>query len=295
MFRKYAQFLLILAATSLWAHKIPVSTDTPYSSGEVLLASENDTITFSNGVNIFSCTFFLYATMESNDYCHAIGFQSQGGKIAYKNSPAMNNQKNSSAIKNDSLFFIGEGRYTMTIGNPDTIWSTASNIPTALYPSDSIFIKSDTSKKLSQINGKMLFSHELSIDIMKCFEDLPYSNYNAILYFLPTSHQSSNMKFQVLSFTKGDSIVYSPDCKQVNFNGIRILWAIDSLGNGSFKSMTGIQKPAQGARSAITKKKSSFLKINNAKSNLSLSQEELFNAQGKPFSQPLGKGIYYRQ
>ena len=103
------------------------------------------------------------------------------------------------------------------------------------------------------------------------------------------------MKFQVASFTKGaDSMVYTPDCKQVSFNGIRIRWAIDSLGNGSFKGMTSIQKPAQSPQSPIIKKKSSFLGINNAKSNQSLNRDELFNAQGRPFSQPLSKGIYFR-
>jgi hypothetical protein len=53
MFTKYAQFLLILAVTSLWAHKIPISTDTPYSSGEVLLASENDTVPLTDTIQFF--------------------------------------------------------------------------------------------------------------------------------------------------------------------------------------------------------------------------------------------------
>jgi hypothetical protein len=296
MFIKYVQFLLILAATSLWAHKIPVSTDAPYSSEEVLLSSENDTIAFSNGVILFSCVFLSYGNMENNEYCHAIGFQSPEGKIAYKNSSGMNTSKYRGIPLTDSLFRIGEGRYSRTTGNPDTIWSFATNIPTATYSTDSLFIKTDTSKKLSQINGKMLFSHEfIPQGGLQCFKDLPYSNYNGILYFLPASHQSSNMKFQVVSFTKGaDSMVYTPDCKQVSFNGIRIRWATDSLGNGSFKGMTGIQRPAQNDYSKIIKKKSSFLRINGSRENSADHSDELFDAQGKPFSQPLGKGVYFR-
>ena len=160
MLTKFAQFLLILAATSLWAHKIPISTNTPYSSGEVLLSSENDTIAFSNGVILFSCVFSSYLDMENNEYCHAIGFQSPEGKIAYKNSSIINISKYRGIHLADSLFLIGEGRYSRTTGNPDTIWSFATNIPTATYSTDSLFIKTDTSKKLSQINGKMLFSHD---------------------------------------------------------------------------------------------------------------------------------------
>jgi hypothetical protein len=295
MFTKYAQFLLILAATSLWAHKITVSTDAPYSSEEVLLSSENDTITFSNGVILFSCVFLSYGDMENNEYCHAIGFQSPEGKIAYKNSSGMNTSKYRGILLTDSLFRIGEGRYSRTTGNPDTIWSFATNIPTATYSTDSLFIKTDTSKKLSQINGKMLFSHDfIPQGGIQCFKDSPFSNYNAILYFLPASHQASNMKLQVVSFTKGDSVFYSPDCKQVNFNGIRIRWATDSLGNGSFKGMTGIQRPAQNDYVSTIKKKSRFLRINNANNNPSHNHDEIFNAQGRPFSQPSGKGIYFR-
>jgi hypothetical protein len=117
---------------------------------------------------------------------------------------------------------------------------------------------------------------------MKCFEDLSYSNYNAIQYFLPTSQQSSNMKFQVASFIKGDSVVYGPACKQVPFGHIRILWAIDSLGNGHFKPATGAASPPRSGSRPMVREKRKEVIVNKAiHGNESQERNSGYSANGR--------------
>jgi hypothetical protein len=109
------------------------------------------------------------------------------------------------------------------------------------------------------------------------------------------------MKIQANSFvldTSAHLLSSLEYCKEDIVAHIIIRWAIDSLGNGSFKAMTNVRNPLQNFKTPNKKIKSSYLRINNAKNGQFLDQDNLFNAQGRNFSEPNNlktKGIFFKK
>jgi hypothetical protein len=296
----YKIFIAIFTTfiTSAMAHNAIISTSLPYSSGEISLLPDKDTVLFSNGIKIFSMQFIAPANVpEYKTYYGAISFQWSSGKSVYKFNSALTTQGGKES--NFGPLQIGAAYFRYAQDNIDTNWDLANHVPFVTFPSDSIF-KLESAPNLSGYNGKILFSYhrENDQDIGgNCINTTQFIEHNSIVYFIPEITGKSAMKIQVDSFeldTTKIRRIYGGYCPLSIIAQIHIRWAIDSLGNGSFKSMTSIQKPPQSPQSPIIKKKSNFLRINNANSNPSLNYDELFDAQGKPFSQPLSKGVYFR-
>ena len=90
MFHKTFLALITVFFTSVMALNITISTNLPYSSGEVSLAPFTDTITFSNGIKILPLQFIAAKNVPEYiiRYC-AITFQGPSGKFVYKYNTAI--------------------------------------------------------------------------------------------------------------------------------------------------------------------------------------------------------------
>lgn len=280
------------------AHNAIISTSLPYSSGEITLLPNTDTVSFSNGIKVFSMQFIAPANVpEYKTYYCAINFQLLSGAAYYKYNSGLSS--NYLGNRSSPVLETGAADAQYVKGNSDTNWGFANHIPLVTFPSDSIF-KLESASNLSGYNGKVLFSHYNEDIWSSCDKSILFSEYNSIVYFIPSIPGKSAMKIQANSFVLDTSAHLLPSleyCKEDIVAHIIIRWAIDSLGNGSFKETTGIQKPSQSPQSPIIRKKSSFLKINNTKNSHLLIQDDLFNAQGRHFSKPSNlktDGIFFK-
>jgi hypothetical protein len=237
---------------------------------------------------------------EYKIYYSAISFQWSSGKAVYKFNSALTTQGGKESL---SPLQIGAAYFRYAQGNIDTNWALSNHIPQATFPSDSIF-KLESAPNLSGYNGKILFQYSSDNDQDiggGCIKTTQFIDHNSIVYFIPAITGKSAMKIQVDSFELDTSSHLLPSldyCKQAIVAHIDIRWATDSLGNGLFKALTGIRKPAQGTQMQILKKKSSFLKINSSRENPAAHSDELFNAQGKHFSNNYvlkSKGVFFKQ
>ena len=88
-------FLLMMTLfTFSVAHASTISTSLPYSSGEFSLLSEKDTVSFSNGIRIFTMKFRApQITPEAGANFGAIAFQWSSGKAFYRYNSTLISKK----------------------------------------------------------------------------------------------------------------------------------------------------------------------------------------------------------
>jgi hypothetical protein len=135
----YKFFIAIFTTfiTLAMAHNAIISTSPPYSSGEISLLPDKDTVWFSNGIKIFSMQFIAPANVpEYKTYYGAIAFQWSSGKAVYKFNSALITQGGKESL---SPLQIGAAYFRYAQGNIDTNWDLSNHIPQATFPSDSIF------------------------------------------------------------------------------------------------------------------------------------------------------------
>ena len=135
----YKCFIVLITTfiTSAMAHNATISTSLPYSSGEISLLPDKDTVWFSNGIKIFSMQFIAPANVpEYKTYYGAIAFQWSSGKAVYKFNSALITQGGKESL---SPLQIGAAYFRYAQGNIDTNWDLSNHIPQATFPSDSIF------------------------------------------------------------------------------------------------------------------------------------------------------------
>jgi len=264
MFHKTFLALITVFFTSVMALNITISTNLPYSSGEVSLAPFTDTITFSNGIKILPLQFIAAKNVPEYiiRYC-AITFQGPSGKFVYKYNTAISLIKG--VMPSYLTLLKGMAYFYHAMGNIDTNWSSANMIPLQTFPSDSIF-KREPDSTIMGYNGKILFYYhkDNDQDIGGCIETTQFIEHNSIVYFIPEITGKSAMKIQVDSFELDTSSGLLPSldyCKQAIVAHIDIRWAVDSLGNGHFKPSTGLKTPPKndGYRTLKEHKKAIFL------------------------------------
>ncbi len=267
MNRKIILLLVMAFYISAMAHTTSVSIIQPYSPGEISLLPDQDTVSFSNGIRIFSMEFVAPVnTPESGLFYYAIVFQSPSGKFVYKYNPAISLTK--PVMPPYVTLEKGAGYFYSATGNNDTNWISANMIPLQTFPSDSLF-KGEPDSTICGYNGKILFSCEKSNDIFyPWISGRPFSEYNSIVYFLPSSPGNNAMKIQTTSLKIDTLYVSTPTpnspSSQVIMTQIKIRWAIDSLGNGVFKSTTGLSSPPRSGSRPVIKEKRKEVIINKA-------------------------------
>jgi len=260
-------FLLMMTLfTFSLAHTSFISTNLPYSSGEFSLLSEKDTISFSNGIRIFSMKFRApQNTPEGSTNFGAIAFQWSSGKAFYRYNSTLISKKLS--MEPNTSLVIGAANATIAHGNIDTIWTAAKNTPLLTFPSDSI-IKREADSSLNGYSCKILFEQDNSEDpFYPEIKSRPFSEYNSIVYFLPAAPENPSMKIQATSLKFDTTHHQTPSgfCDQIVVSQIKIRWAIDSLGNGVFKSATGVSSPQRIGNIPSTKSKKKACVINGTR------------------------------
>jgi hypothetical protein len=238
---------IIVSMSVVLAHDTLISTTIPYSSGVANLNAHSDTVTFSNGIKIFSIIFTNPIEIpENTTWFGGIVYTYPSGTIAYKDDSAIVTHWYHGANFRDlkNLPSLNMANWTYTFENPDTFWLSADFVPRSIRPADSIFINTSEGK-ISQFPFKFLYSSFISkVDLDKNTRSESAFDYNSILYYLSSSGNSPNMKFQVDSL-KIDSSTAPPSAeggvvKNYVVSNITIRWAVDSLGNGVFQTKTGV-------------------------------------------------------
>jgi hypothetical protein len=204
-----------------------VSASAPYSSGIVRLGADSDTVTFSNGVKIFSLQFVPEKRIpEGATVNGAVAMRFPGGKAAYR--------------KPQSLPATGAP-------NPDTVWASANGVPASSYPPDSLFLGDSVTGKVKS-DVKILYTQYYS-DQWYCGEISPYNDYRSILYFIPLADKIPGMKLQVAAIVVDSVNKSSPSgiCRDPKVSGLTLRWANDSLGNGRFQPSSGVRSARQSS------------------------------------------------
>ena len=255
--------VLIILLISLFgfssAHTSSISTSLPYSSGELTLLSEKDTVSFSNGIGIFTMKFMTGNYLEGVAYDGAVAFQWSAGKAFYRYNSTLKVNKLPIESNNSATYV------TYAQGNFDTIWTAAKNTPLATFSSDST-IKREPDSSLKGYNCKILFAQENSTDgFYPEIKSRPFSEYNSIVYFLPAALGIPSMKIQATSFKFDTTHKQTPSgyCDQIVVSQIKIRWAIDSLGNGIFKSAIDVSGSGRTGNIPTTQAKGKAIIFNN--------------------------------
>jgi hypothetical protein len=269
MIQKIFGLLIIMCISIPFAHDTLISTAISYSSGIIHMNADSDTVSFSNGVKIFSLVFTSPVGIpEDTTWFGGIAFSNSSGKIVYKNDSSLITQGSSmgSHPVPEVLSRIHMALWTTTIGNSDTMWSFAPRIPQSMYPADSLYIRTSETE-ISQYMVKFLYysqipKNEFDTNIVTNYPQ----NTNSILYYLSSSSMGSNMKFQVASIIIDTSTKTVPSgtyMKRV-VSGMTIRWAVDSLGNGLFHQSTSILTELKNSVMKAKTASCKFLKLNNS-------------------------------
>lgn len=303
MFALVVMFQFTLA----FAHDTLISTAIPYTAGIVHLNVDNDTVTFSNGLKIFSLAFeYPYQIMEEKWWSGGIGCTCASGKVVYKSDPSMVTKwVGIQKVNFDYITGINCADWSETIGNPDTLWGAATNTPVTTSPIDSLFLRV-SSTNIAQLNAKVLyFSTRPCCDIVRTIATQTRPNSNALLYFFPSLPSNPNMKLQVVSVEIDSSSTESHGTlgifKNYVVSGINLRWAIDSLGNGIFDNRTTIAKCARHTVYTSNTKTSKYLKItssdqDNSQNTLSHGNDHqaYFSLKGEKVCGNSGKGVFVK-
>jgi hypothetical protein len=294
MIQKIFGLLIIMCISIPFAHDTLISTAVPYASGIVSMNADSDTVSFSNGVKIFSLVFTPISHIpEESVWYGGIAFLYSSGKMAYKNDSSLI-RRGDLDPQRSSLPSIHMAQWTMTIGNPDTNWSSALRVPQAFYPADSLRIRTSESQ-ISLLTMKQLYYSQRPVaEIVSPIGTTVSENTNSIIYFIVSAPSSPNMKFQVASISKDSSsmITISSFDTYKNYiaSGMTIRWAIDSLGNGLFHQSTNIRTELKIPFMKAEKASCKFLKLNN--SNHLSSRGTYVSLHGEKTSKIKSKGIF---
>jgi hypothetical protein len=307
MVRILLAWVVMFQFTLSFAHDTLISTAIPYATGMVHLNVDNDTVTFSNGLKIFSLVFeYPKQIPEEKTWCGGIAFGCTSGGVAYKRDPSLVTRwVGGQKIPLEHFTGKNVADWCETTGNPDTIWGSATNIPSIIYPMDSLLLQVSTTE-IARMPVKVVYSSSVPCcDVIRTITTRMYTNSNAILYFLSSPPSNPNMKLQVVSI-EIDSSSTEPHgtlgiFKNYVVSGINFKWAIDSLGNGVFDNSTSIAKDASHAVYTSSTKTGKYLKLTssdqrNSKNSLSNGNDyqAYFSLKGEKVCGISGKGVFVK-
>lgn len=131
----------------------------------------------------------------------------------------------------------------LAVGNTDTVWSAATNMPDTLFGLDSIGYPFGSS--LGKAPGKWCFYNYCpgtNSSHPYCYS-VPLENHTAIMYV--RTGDSRGLKVQVSDFER-DSVDpgYPALGGGTRISEFRVRWAVDSAGNGLFKHEGAAVRPA---------------------------------------------------
>ena len=236
----------------------------PYASGEIIIpydiATQNqdinmwyrDTTSFSSGIRI--------TVMELNQMITR-NYLAYGGLVFIDTLSSVNYKFHESLEKVYEQWDpsnLGQGMFTITINNPDTKWNDALHFPDSLAPCDT-FIRIVDFNPDNPIFTKARCIYRtwwyIGEEINKT-SNMP--NYNGIIYVKPNNNMHMKMQiseFQILEKEGMNGTNYYPDT-------IKLLWAVDSAGNGMFKHDPVLNKHIIPNKNT-PHKKAAFLSIKN--------------------------------
>jgi hypothetical protein len=205
--------VLALAALPASATNTLVDAHAPYSSGVVPLAV-NDTASFTSGIALLGALFCGYRCDEDR-FSYAVGYKGVPyGSIGFGWAPGVTRPR----------YCVGMPGIA---GSPDSVWGAAGAAPDSILPIDTLYrscvciaIIGDTSYR-----SGLILREWVCTDIMLPPPNLSYwlPDWNIITY----AHcpDSSHMAFQFAY----DTVLGGP-------TGQVVRWAVDSAGNGLFKT-----------------------------------------------------------
>jgi hypothetical protein len=304
--RNLIGLILIFQITLSFSRDTLISTTIPYATGTVHLNVENDTVSFSNGVKIFSLVFSIpFHIPEEELWEGGIAFSYSSGTIVYRNASEMVTKW--IVLPEPSLERPSEIRSTTwkyTIGNPDTIWPSASSIPLVTYPGDSLFLHMADTDFILMTVKHLYNSHMPVAEIVNPIATHRVPNTNAIIYFLSSSRPNSNMKFQVASIDIDSTPKVVPNLGTFSnsvASGITIRWAIDSLGNGLFPQSTLVVKTSKNTARATAEGPNRYVTLNKSNHNIvkhngvdERSNRAFFSLRGEKGSGTKSNGVFIK-
>ncbi|HEX2955209.1 MAG TPA: hypothetical protein VHO70_00150 [Chitinispirillaceae bacterium] len=306
MARILITLVVLFRFTQSFAHDTPISTMVPYSSGVAHLNVGDDTVTFSNGLKIFSLVFkYPLQIPEEKTWNGGIACICTSGKVVYKSDPSMVTKwRGIQKVNFNNINEINHADWTQTTGNPDTLWRSATNTPLTTFPIVSLFLRVSNTE-IAQMSAMCLYySSEPCCDVVRTTETHLLPESNSIFYFLPSSPSNPNMKLQVVSVEidsssteqHGESGIF----RNYVVSGINIRWTIDSLGNCLFDNRVSI---AKNSRTSICAgmKMNKYLKLSvsdqrNALCNRSDDNDHLgyFSLKEEKVTGNSGNGVFVR-
>ncbi len=229
--------LIISAFLPVSGRNTFIETD-PYAHGEILIQHTTtnhnyfewfeDTITFSMGTKITFVYMDQFVTRDAM-FLGGLVFLDSTSHLSYKFNESLKKTYN----WNPPDYFPGE--HTFTINNPDTSWYTSTAFPISLAPCDSfVYFDKINRSTITFYQAKLLFgrydytNHPTPYTITAAQE-----NYNAIMYV--STDQGIHFKIQIEKVTIKATPV-SPTLDNSELQHIKLRWAVDSLGNGLFKT-----------------------------------------------------------
>jgi hypothetical protein len=237
------------------ATNLSIDCEKPCSSGSVIMSRMFDTIKFPNGVSLsfFDQTTLIPEPALLNHGLRVVSNRSNS-KVGFKYLQSVNwiTPSKSSTVK--------------YYASSDTIWAVSNVFPGTLIQLDSLH-NGDATK----IPGKWLYYTDGDLSFGSWAGIIENSNN---IFYIETNQ--NKMKLQVAKLFINQTIGI-----QTRMDSLRLLWDVDSLGNGKFTSSTGVKEIKKNA--CNNKSQLPFTKINPhyLKNNYSGGQLSLFDMQGK--------------
>ena len=239
-----------------------IHADTAYQSGVLTLShySPNDKIWFSNGI-----TISLYA--QDPGVCGALGRSDVFGGIAVDSCDS---------LVDAGFRYVQTGEWQMDravdiYANNDTDWVNTGTFPDTLEELDSLYGNGVAGGSKA---GKWLFSYDFA----------PQQDFTQVY------HASKNIKTLFYIQSKTNKLKLRVSNILFNYSGtqidsIKLLWAVDSLGNGKFMMPTSIKsKPTirfASKSSSSNQYRKSILGYGFGARNQNLQNVAMYNLKGE--------------